>query len=538
MSEFFDIEDVGGAESCYSAESAAFHLDCASNEDNGLVEYLLPTEGGQIDAAGLLECTAGIDPTLTQGEIELYGNPATAVHGDRSETVSSRVQFPQEQPFALDSVFDGSSKDKRLLTPDVKCLLRNYAENVLPIFGHVGFMDTPWARLHLPRALQCITELEVLGRSPESRQALLYTALCVSAYNQYNTCSSEAQDVQDHKWLDIAASYKGRALQALETSLRESTLDFAKSDFGEILGAMLAMVTIGIISGDMGTCELHLQACESLIQDRLLRRGEENFDIIRGLFTVFLYVRTIQEATKLYCEQSPEISPPGSQQANKISLDELVDLFTPQKGQPKFSWWSCELIYGFPPSLLLLLKRATGLLQATCQHNGDHPGGFLNDSVEAALNKLEDEVLHWPVDDIVNDLGNAPVSPEKILIMQHSTRVFHQALILFCCRKIRNVHPKVVEPHVRSLIFRLEQIETFKEKAGIRTGHMLWPAFVAGSQTTVPDLQARFLRWFAMVNKAGQRSSNISKEVLVDIWRCNSNNLQRSVLSTVQLVLT
>lgn len=261
---------------------------------------------------------------------------------------------------------------------------------------------------------------------------------------------------------------------------------------------------------------------------------------------IFLYLRTVQEATKLFCEQYPEPEASQSSSASasqgsesSCSLEELTKFFNSQNAQPRFSWWSCEVIYGFPSALLLLLKKANGLLQATRRRGTDHFGGLLNRSTSSStLDRLEDEILQWPVDDVVNDLGTAPMSHDEILIMQHSTRVLHQAIIIFCCRKLRNVHQKVVEPYVRSLLSHLERIEAVKEKAGLRTGHILWPAFVAGSQTTNPELQARFLRWFDMGDKAGQGSSKVSKEVLVDVWRCNSNGLGMTAVGAVHLVLT
>lgn len=251
-----DVGDVGEAESCDSLEHSAFRLHRASDTSIELEEFFLPTEtvSVQHDGRGFLARGAANKTPGIQSDTQYDENHAASVHSGRSKTqtgLSRRERSPEEPLFTLNCVFGGSrSRDERFLTPDVRHLIRNYAENVLPMLSHVGYVDTPWARFHLPRALQCFSELEIFGHSPKSRQALLHTTLCVSAYNQYNTCLSRGQDEQVHKWLSIAASYKGRALRTLETCLRGSSSAMDRgngdSDFDEIFGAMLAMVTMDV----------------------------------------------------------------------------------------------------------------------------------------------------------------------------------------------------------------------------------------------------------------------------------------------------
>ncbi|KAM5347496.1 hypothetical protein ACJ41O_010501 [Fusarium nematophilum] len=393
----------------------------------------------------------------------------------------------------------GDPSAEVFLKARVRHLLRNYVENVLPIFSPLDQTDvlgSPWRNFHLSRALQCSIELEILGTAPPSRRALLQTILTISAYNLRNIHSSDQATSQ--MWSHVASNYKCEALKLLETCVGESYADLTDSVYNELLAAMLCMVTIDVISGDTSTSEIHLRASETLIRARIVRCGISDCAITKGLYVIFLYLRTMQEATKLLCDgpqQSPR-SVSGVINGAQAPKD-IAEIMFSQQPDKDFEPGSIETIYGIPRSLLFLLRKATRVLRTIDQDTGSEENSTSPPS-QSDIGYLEDEILEWPVEQVTARMDAAPVSVENRLVMQHYTRALHQALIIFYSRKAQNMHRRHVQPYVHEVIRHLEKVEDIKERYGLRTGNIPWPAFVAGSQAMGEGTQDRFSRWMPL----------------------------------------
>ncbi|VUC20779.1 unnamed protein product [Clonostachys rosea] len=422
----------------------------------------------------------------------------------------------------------------------VRHLLRNYAENVLPIFSPLDQTDvlgSPWRNFHLSRALQCSIELEILGSAPPSRRALLQTILTISAYNLRNLHLSDGEVSQT--WGHVASKYKCEALKQLETCVGESYADLTDSVYNELLAAMLCMVTIDVISGDTSTSQIHLGASETLIRARIARCGISDCGITKGLYVIFLYLRTMQEATMLLTDGPQRSIRTGSTVIKRAeSREDIAELMLSQQPGKEFEPHSIEIIYGIPRSLLFLLRKATRLLRTIDQHEPSSQRNSISPSPHSDIGFLEDEILEWPVEEVVARMDTAPVSEENRLVMQHYTRALHQAVIIFYSRKAQNVHRRHVQPYVQEVIRHLEKIEEVKERYGLRTGNIPWPAFIAGSQAMGQSTQDRFARWFDNVSSEGIWTYNKCKDALVDIWAQESTPVGFSALGGLNLVLT
>lgn len=462
------------------------------------------------------------------------------IEGNPSMTALSQQTPPQRQLSAFIPLSEGDSSDHVFLTEEVKHLLRNYATNVLPIFSPLDTSNSPWRDFHLPHALQCSIELEILADSPPARRALLHTILTISAYNLRNIHSSEKET--SRKWSHVASHYKCEALKLLETCIGGSAPELTSPIYNELLAAMLCMVTIDVIAGDTSTSEIHLQASETLLRGQLAKCGDELSNITKGLHVIFLYLRTMQEATKLLCHQ-PEQSP-GSIASSSVSschrqpLEDVAELMISRESDEDFRPWSLELIYGLPESLLLLLRKATRILRTNGRCDLENDVDASNSPMQSRVEQLEDEILEWPVEEVVARLETAPVSEGNRLIMQHYTRAFHQAIIIFYSREAQNVHRRHVQPYVHQVIHHLEEIEHVKQTHNLQTGHMPWPAFVAGSQAMGHDIQNRFLQWFDTISAEGIWTSSLSRDALMEVWTQTSTPVGFSALSGLHLILT
>ncbi|KAK2604129.1 hypothetical protein N8I77_007084 [Diaporthe amygdali] len=172
-----------------------------------------------------------------------------SLSSSRDAEAPQQSTHPRPQPYVV-RLSHAAASDPRsgFLTPNVRFLLQNYADNVVPILGTLDTSHNPWKEVHLPHAMLCSIELDILGHSTRSKRALLHTILAVSAYNINNMRSRTAEDTDSRKWSYLASDYKCQALSLLEACVGASqgTLDFPV--YNEILAAMLSMVTIDVSS--------------------------------------------------------------------------------------------------------------------------------------------------------------------------------------------------------------------------------------------------------------------------------------------------
>ncbi|KAJ3549056.1 hypothetical protein NM208_g690 [Fusarium decemcellulare] len=456
------------------------------------------------------------------------------------ESNHSLTTEPDSESPAAWGCLDGDSSAEVFLKGRVRHLLRNYVENVIPIFTPLDQTDlpvSPWRDFHLSRALQCSIELEILGKATPSRRALLHTILTISAYNLRNVNSLDKDISRD--WGHVASDYKCEALKLLEACVGESYADLTDSVYNELLAAMLCMVTIDVISGDTSTSQIHLGASEALIRARIARCGIPVCHITKGLYIIFLYLRTMQEATNLLCDQ-PQQSPSSASAGtgNDQTLEDIAALMLAGTCGEDFESGCFEVIYGLPRSLLFLLRKVTRILGTIDQWNATDPRDPNSPSTRSEVDDLEDEILEWPIERIVARMGEAPVSGANRLIMQHYTSAFYKAIIIFYSRKAQNMHRRHVQPYVHDVIQHLEKIDQVKDKHGFRTGHLPWAAFVAGSQAMGESTQDRFLRWFNKISGEGIWTSTLSRDALVEIWTQTNTPVGFSALSGLNLVLT
>ena len=230
--EHFNDEGLVEIESCHS-EEPPFDIEYQLPEsDSNFLEHTTPAPHNNITSFA-------ISPQASPND---FHTPSAA---DDPVLKSLGILPPRYQsassPFHL-----AARPDEVFLNDEVKLLLRNYASKVLPIFSPLDISNTPWKLLHLPCALQCSIELEILGHSAPSKRALLHTILTISAYNLRNTDVSENQSEARVRWNRVASRYKGEALKLLETCVSDSSTKPPNAVYNEILAAMLAMVTIDV----------------------------------------------------------------------------------------------------------------------------------------------------------------------------------------------------------------------------------------------------------------------------------------------------
>lgn len=458
--------------------------------------------------------------------------PSPAEQGNRSQCTNETSPDETNANLSL-SIHSDLFLRPTFLTVQVKHLLDHYSRNVLRIFSILDNKNTPWSSFHLPRALQCCSELEVAGKSTPARSALLYATLSVSAYNLQCRHASENQDAVARKWATVGMKYRLEALQFLRTSASNPLVATTNSEYKELLAAMLSMVTVDVVSGDTRTCGTHLNGCESLIK---ARRDQGRVSAkTKALHRIFYYLRVMQDATELTCDAfRPANNHPGCS-INDFNDAEYLDPYEPLINEG-LSTASYELIYGLPQSLLVLLHKVCNLLQ----NINSSENAAIAPSLIQACDQLEEEILDWPVEEVTTRLQSRRLDEPNSLIIQHHVRAFHNAITIFFCRNIRLMNRRYLQGYVQNVISDLVEIEKIKEREMINAGPLLWPAFVAGEQALDHPTREQFVHWFKIIEKHGVGTAKMTRASLEDIWqRSSQNHIQAPVgILHTQLMLT
>lgn len=206
-----------------------------------------------------------------------------------------------------------------------------------------------------------------------------------------------------------------------------------------------------------------------------------------------------------------------------------------------FGSFSSEMIYGFPVQLLLLLRSTIRLINSVRQAaSPSGPRGVSND-LASVRDRLEDEIVDWPVEEVVARYKETPHKPGNVEIMEHYTRAFHLALVIFFFHQVHHTRQRLLQQYVGSVIYHLEQIEETKTTHGIVAGPLLWPAFIAASQANDPTIRERFISWLQGSDHVGVGTSNATIRLLNQLWtKAGASNRDgaANAVSQLRLVLT
>jgi arginine metabolism regulation protein II len=189
---------------------------------------------------------------------------------------------------------------------------------------------------------------------------------------------------------------------------------------------------------------------------------------------------------------------------------------------------ACEFVYGVPLDLLVLLSKASVLIRGRKRFAREHPNSLLPKTLEAMCDELEGEILNWPVDQIVSKMSTLPTAKDSRDLMEHQTRAFHQAIIIYFSRLVRNMHPSHLQQYTLNIMYHLEEMEVVKYKANLITGCILWPGFLGAAEATSEKLQSRYVQWLKSRRIYGLASYDKAQEVVMEVWERRRSGSKQS----------
>ncbi len=256
----------------------------------------------------------------------------------------------------------------------------------------------------------------------------------------------------------------------------------------------------------------------------------------QALHRVYFYLRVMRESTDIRCKATTRIldAPPDPSPQDLIWLSEplcFLDTFDTtedwlrdgSRSSAELDLSACEFVYGVPFELLVIMCKTSTLIQRKKRFSRDYPTSIMPQVLNTMCDQLESEILDWPVDRVVSTMSTLPIPEESFRLIEHQTRAFHQATIIYFSRLVRSVHQKHLQPYAESIIGHLEAIEIIKYGADLSTGCILWPGFIGAAEAIGKQLRSRYLQWFRSIQFYGLAAYDKAQEIVLEVWEKRSS---------------
>ncbi|KAJ1708029.1 hypothetical protein AFCA_008876 [Aspergillus flavus] len=487
---------------------------------------------------------------------QTHGQDLTVFERDEEQRGMSALT-PQQSPIEL------VSPTSDILT-DAPFLLKHFQDNVIGqmMTLPVG-QKSPWKLLNIPTAVLTLGDLTYLGghNLNHARLANFYSLLACSAHHLSLNATIESPHSAEH-WKQVTHYSYHKAKGHIQQSLKIEVNGPKKAKYKDQLMAISAMAAFAILSGHQKDARCYMIDAERLMRLRGLSKREISRKA-RVLHHIYTWMRIVGESTYVLHDYNPSASfiealnhcfQPREDMleydnSRRSGLDARLDdflLLQPRQSDSDLDIdapkerevalhdihledsrrWADTLyseIYGIPETWLSLVSQTTRL--ANVMDTLVVSGGtkrFMNSEAWEALQRratrLENMICSFNSDKSKGsntDSAGGPARPHT-----HMLRALNTALVIFFYRRIRNVHPSILQSHVDEVIAALKDFDTALAQHKVPGPGTAWPAFMAGCEAMAPSKRDALLRW---VEKGGAQcgfaSFVVAKDVMTAVWK-------------------
>ena len=189
-------------------------------------------------------------------------------------------------------------------------------------------------------------------------------------------------------------------------------------------------------------------------------------------------------------------------------------------------------IYGIPEAWLSLVSQTTRLANVIDVIDATGTAVFrsLNASLQRKTSMLETMIcsiasknggLHRR-DSLENTAGN-PSAHRVVNASEAMQRAMNSALVIFFYRRIRNVHPWILQPHVHEVVEGLKDFDHGVAKNAhytCGTVGTFWPAFMAGCEAMTEATRTWLCAWLEKrVQNSPTAGNRSSIQIMSQVWR-------------------
>ncbi|PYH84394.1 hypothetical protein BO82DRAFT_409610 [Aspergillus uvarum CBS 121591] len=482
---------------------------------------------------------------LDQQVSSLQGNEVTSIGPFHAFRFMDDISSPQPHAQSDTSAFAGlNPATSEAITPEdlvdftapnAKLLLDHYRHTIINYLApaRVKF-KSPWEKVYIPSVLSAIGEILLQGDSSNARVSLLFSVLAISAFSLDGKMLLEDECGYYASAHLLGKMYRARATARLKQSLRDLSARGSKKDkYKDILMALLSMVTICIVSGDMNNAAHYLRDIEQIIHRYGTRKVARSAKV-RMLHSIYLYTRVLTERS---CFDKPDLNAtardaekPFSSIARSLQVSTLDYMVGPAY-VPAAGDWNRDLedpnpefrspfedIYSLPQSLFELIATTTRLassLRRTTMRESSEPTH--HSVLIASIRNLETRICSWEYG--TEDINSATPRPPRERSPYHLVQAVHKALIIHFHRAIRNVNAVILQPHVRDVMLHLIAYDDFRHRINDQSADTCWPAFIAGCEALDPRLQGKFAQWLHIAAQTtGIRMYTVALEAMRQVW--------------------
>jgi arginine metabolism regulation protein II len=194
--------------------------------------------------------------------------------------------------------------------------------------------------------------------------------------------------------------------------------------------------------------------------------------------------------------------------------------------------WSKTLfmdIYGIPEVWLSLVSQTTrvaNVIDLLEQTPTQAPRGFIN-SLQRRMNRLEHTICTFSAQQNSTLSQSLPQPNDNYLISATPKaslamlRAMSSALVILFYRRVRKVHPFILQSHVDDVIKALEEFDLAQGDTDTESSisGTPWPAFIAGCEAISTPSRDRFIKW---LRKGALHSAfngfASSQQVMQQVW--------------------
>lgn len=420
------------------------------------------------------------------------------------------------------------------LPQDAVHLVKHYSTTVLKLLTPFRHSKTPWHVLFVPHAKNCLAALTLGENLDHASLCAFYAMLAVSAFSLNGVSGSVT-------WLDTGRKYKQKSREYARQMLH-TAYDIPKTaKYKSILMALLTMVQVAMITGDVEQTDCYFLEAEKFIRLKGLNRKKSRK--VRLLHHCYAFERMFHESTfvtsinanhRHHVRNAIESSGAIIHSHDSLTFrlgnwsnleQEMMKVKGKEEGENDLhlqlpGTWAATLypeIFGVPEVYVFLLSLTIRLgEQKHAAETQDMPDAlglkeFLGraKAVERCINQLQRSQQN-----VIDPLIEPVDSPLDIMLI-----AMQNALAIYFYRRIYDVDASILQSKVEAVRDCLLRIEPIGSDMAYGSARLIWPAFIAGCEAEDPTVRSAILDWFdKLALRSGSRLFADTRANIERIW--------------------
>ncbi|KAJ5679323.1 hypothetical protein N7462_007567 [Penicillium macrosclerotiorum] len=456
------------------------------------------------------------------------------------------------------------------LLADASFLLKMFQMNIVPRMTVTSLgKRSPWSILNVPAALMTLGDLAILESQEvnHARQANLFSLLSCSAIHLATTPSAASVGTKSMEyWRQAANRYYEQGKSHLLISLKEETEGQTKAKYKDQIMAVYGMIESAIFHGHQQDAKCFMIDAEWLLRLRAIPKRVTSRKV-RLLANVYAWLRIMGESTYLFhddltspawinelddqiqaygCRQSggnivtskEHEQPPRlddflhlEQSDNDLRIDDpkdqtkdLSDIHLQDSRKSKGTL--AKQVYGLPETWLSLVSQTTRLANILkklqiAQKNDLDIGSKIWRSLQERSDLLE-SVIH----SFVSQSNDSEPLDSPVFTYSQTLKALNAALVILFYRRVRNVHPAILEGQVDCVIEALRALNASCPNMHPYGHGTLWPVFIAGCEALTTDRRESLLGFVESAEVgAGLAPFHMVKDIMGELWQRQDEHL-------------